>query len=396
MRIYVAQSCIRSVSALDERARAAVKSAIFDFLVSPSAPGFRLHRVDSREAYWSLRVNGDIRIIAARVPAGMVLCHADRHDRAYAWAQRHAFEPRYAAVAGEVDVLEIVQRAEEPLGDPHRASAAKHDPPGVDPLPAPKPSGAAESPSAGTRRLRLRMRAESPFAPARGPAASARGGPAPIADLMRLFRRVRGLGPGSATEAAPGACADPTTSARAPQVERVGSAIVAFAAVACAAPLGVGLACASILGAGPVALGAAALGALVVAAAAAAIYVLARRALAGATAEAERVIAAVREGQLDVRADPATVLPVLRPHVVRFGELTDAVAGPLRLLTEALERVARGELPPPLTQRLGRDFDPAREAVNAIIDFMRMRGEDVRLALDAAPGSSSTPGEITR
>ena len=92
MRARIAESFARSLARLEGPERAAVKRAAFDFLFGSRSPGLHLHRLVHCEdpRFWSLRVNRDLRIIVHREGEALVLCYADHHDRAYAWAAPRA------------------------------------------------------------------------------------------------------------------------------------------------------------------------------------------------------------------------------------------------------------------------------------------------------------------
>ena len=88
MRVHLDDTFLSSLARLDGRAAAAVKRAAFDLLACAARPGLRLHRLvhSVDRGFWSLRVNRDLRLIVHRAGPDLVLCYADHHDRAYAWA----------------------------------------------------------------------------------------------------------------------------------------------------------------------------------------------------------------------------------------------------------------------------------------------------------------------
>src|SRR5581483_3538241 len=91
----------------------AVKTTAFDLQLDPSAPGLQFHRIHRSKDphFWSLRVNADVRLIVHKTEASLLLCYADHHDAAYAWAERRRIErhPR----TGAAQLVEVRERVEE-------------------------------------------------------------------------------------------------------------------------------------------------------------------------------------------------------------------------------------------------------------------------------------------
>jgi superfamily I DNA/RNA helicase len=85
----------------------------FDLQINPAHPGLKYHRIERAKDpnFWSVRVNRDIRLIMHRTERSLLLCYADHHDRAYAWAERRRIEchPR----TGAAQLVEIRERVEE-------------------------------------------------------------------------------------------------------------------------------------------------------------------------------------------------------------------------------------------------------------------------------------------
>jgi methyl-accepting chemotaxis protein len=67
-----------------------------------------------------------------------------------------------------------------------------------------------------------------------------------------------------------------------------------------------------------------------------------------------------------------------------MNETLDAFAAPYAITADAIERISRGDLPSKLTEALAGDFDRLRLAVNALIDVVLMRNEDLRQLIAAA------------
>jgi len=105
--------------------------------------------------------------------------------------------------------------------------------------------------------------------------------------------------------------------------------------------------------------------------------VLARRiggAVRGMVSETARLQAAVQEGQLAVRGDAAAIDPEFRPVVEGFNATLDAFERPVRVAAEQVDRIARGDIPPPVTEdwkgdlgRLRDNLNGCAAAVNALV-----------------------------
>ena len=62
-------------------------------------------------AFWSVRVNADIRLIVHKTDASLLLCYVDHHDRAYAWAERRKLETHPAT--GAAQIIELRESVRE-------------------------------------------------------------------------------------------------------------------------------------------------------------------------------------------------------------------------------------------------------------------------------------------
>jgi methyl-accepting chemotaxis protein len=92
------------------------------------------------------------------------------------------------------------------------------------------------------------------------------------------------------------------------------------------------------------------------------------RAIQALVGQTERLTEAATAGQLDVRADERAVPEEFRPVVAGFNGTMEAVAHPLRASAGALDRIARGDLPPRLDEAWQGDFARIKDGVNAVID----------------------------
>jgi UvrD/REP helicase N-terminal domain len=115
MEFLIADTFTDSLTRLTNEEQKAVKTTAFDLQVDPSAPGLRFHRLDKAKdkRFWSVRVSEDIRLIVHRDDRSVLLCYADHHDAAYAWAERRKVETH--PKTGAAQLVEIRERVREIL-----------------------------------------------------------------------------------------------------------------------------------------------------------------------------------------------------------------------------------------------------------------------------------------
>lgn len=113
MRFLISSSFTDSLTALDPQNQLLVKQSAFDFQLSPQNPGFQFHRItkSKEKNFWSFRVNRDIRIVVYKDEATFILCYADHHDAAYAWAERRRLDVH--PETGAAQLVELQERVEE-------------------------------------------------------------------------------------------------------------------------------------------------------------------------------------------------------------------------------------------------------------------------------------------
>jgi methyl-accepting chemotaxis protein len=80
---------------------------------------------------------------------------------------------------------------------------------------------------------------------------------------------------------------------------------------------------------------------------------------------------AATAGRLEVRADEAAVPEEFRPVVQGLNGTLEAVYHPLNASAEAMDRIARGDIPAPLDEPWQGDFARIRDGVNAVIGSTR-------------------------
>lgn len=137
MEFRIADTFTDSLARLTGEEQKAVKTTAFDLQMNPANPGLSFHRLDHAKdkRFWSVRVNGDVRIIVHRSEASILLCYVDHHDKAYEWAERRKLETH--PTTGAAQLVEIRERVKEvvvphyvaPQEPPAKSKAAvKSDP----------------------------------------------------------------------------------------------------------------------------------------------------------------------------------------------------------------------------------------------------------------------------
>jgi len=99
--------------------------------------------------------------------------------------------------------------------------------------------------------------------------------------------------------------------------------------------------------------------------------------------ETEALVAAVEDGQLDVRGDVASFEGGWRELVGGINGLVDAFVAPIRVTAEHVSRISRGDVPEPITADYRGDFNAIKTNLNALSASMNTV---TRLAQDIASG----------
>ena len=112
MDFRIADTFTNSLARLVGDEQKAVKTTAFDLQLNPSNPGMSFHRLNKAKDknFWSVRVNGDIRLIVHKSKTSLLLCYAGHHDKAYDWAERRRLETHPKTGAAQlVEIRETVQ-----------------------------------------------------------------------------------------------------------------------------------------------------------------------------------------------------------------------------------------------------------------------------------------------
>ncbi|MCC7542079.1 MAG: AAA family ATPase [Deltaproteobacteria bacterium] len=122
MTTLLSESFLESVGRLSAGAKARVLDFIAAFQKNPASPAVSLERVTGARSsqVWAGRISNELRAILHKDGDTWVVLHADHHDPAYRWAGRH--EVGRHAVTGALQVVEVVERVEEPVVARSRAA----------------------------------------------------------------------------------------------------------------------------------------------------------------------------------------------------------------------------------------------------------------------------------
>jgi methyl-accepting chemotaxis protein len=101
-------------------------------------------------------------------------------------------------------------------------------------------------------------------------------------------------------------------------------------------------------------------------------------------AESGKLRDAVRDGALAVRGDLAAIDPDFRPIVEGMNVTMSEVARPVGMVSQQLERIAKGDLPPPIEEAYRGDFDRIRRNLNTACGTLKAMDDDVQKLIGAA------------
>ncbi|HOG92330.1 MAG TPA: 3'-5' exonuclease [Opitutaceae bacterium] len=115
MDFRIADTFTDSLARLTGDEQKAVKTTAFDLQMNPANPGMSFHKIDHSKDknFWSVRAGSDIRLIVHKTSGGLLLCYADHHDKAYAWAERRRLETH--PKTGAAQMVELRETVKEIL-----------------------------------------------------------------------------------------------------------------------------------------------------------------------------------------------------------------------------------------------------------------------------------------
>ena len=112
MDFLIADTFTDSLARLTGDEQKAVKTTAFDLQMNPAGAGLSFHKLERArdKNFWSVRVSGDIRLIAHRTDGSLLLCYVNHHDKAYDWAERRKLETHPKTGAAQlVEIRETVK-----------------------------------------------------------------------------------------------------------------------------------------------------------------------------------------------------------------------------------------------------------------------------------------------
>lgn len=84
--------------------------------------------------------------------------------------------------------------------------------------------------------------------------------------------------------------------------------------------------------------------------------------------DADKLATAANEGRLDTRADTSNHNGVYRNVIEGVNKTLDNVIGPLNVAAEYIDRIAKGDIPPKITDNYRGDFNELKNNLNRLID----------------------------
>jgi methyl-accepting chemotaxis protein len=101
-------------------------------------------------------------------------------------------------------------------------------------------------------------------------------------------------------------------------------------------------------------------------------------------ADASMLSDAAIAGKLDTRADASRHQGDFQKIVVGVNETLDAVIGPLNVAAEYVDRIAKGDIPPKITDQYSGDFNEIKNNLNQAIDAVNALVADANMLSQAA------------
>ena len=103
--------------------------------------------------------------------------------------------------------------------------------------------------------------------------------------------------------------------------------------------------------------------------------------------ETDMLTQAVRQGRLEVRGDAQKHSGDWRELIAGINRVIEAFASPITMTADAVDRIAKGDIPEKITEEYQGDFDKIRNNLNGLIDAMN---QTARIAEDIAAGNLLT------
>lgn len=100
--------------------------------------------------------------------------------------------------------------------------------------------------------------------------------------------------------------------------------------------------------------------------------------------DAEKITLAAKKGELAFRADSGNHEGDFKNVIQEFNAALDAVIGPLNVAAEYVDRIAKGDIPPKITESYNGDFNEIKNNLNMCIDAVNNLINDAAMLADAA------------
>jgi len=100
--------------------------------------------------------------------------------------------------------------------------------------------------------------------------------------------------------------------------------------------------------------------------------------------QTQDLVKAAVGGKLDTRGDAEKINFEFRPIVVGINDTLDAVIKPLNVAAEYVDRIAKGDIPPKITDNYNGDFNEIKNNLNMCIDAVNLMVNDAKMLAKAA------------
>ena len=100
-------------------------------------------------------------------------------------------------------------------------------------------------------------------------------------------------------------------------------------------------------------------------------------------ADAKILAKAAVDGKLDTRADAGKHQGDFRAIVQGVNSTLDSVIGPLNVAAEYVDRIAKGDIPPKITDNYNGDFNEIKNNLNQCIDAVKLLTTDSNILSNA-------------
>ena len=100
--------------------------------------------------------------------------------------------------------------------------------------------------------------------------------------------------------------------------------------------------------------------------------------------ETNKLVNAILNGKLDTRGKPEEINFEYREIIIGINKTLDAITKPLNVAAEYIERIAKGNIPPKITDEYKGDFNEIKNNINMCIDAINLMITDANMLSDTA------------